>query len=117
MKQGSSTPLPKKQGFVFVARVQDFREGVPMTVRIMGKPVSAFRRADGTYFAREMGCKHQGADLSTMPLQGTAVTCARHGWQFDLTTGRCLNRDAPPLREHEVAVEEDAVFVSLFPVS
>ena len=117
MKPGSAEPLPKKQGFVFVAYVQDFTNGAPKTVRIMGKPVSAFQREDGTYFAREMGCKHQGADLSTMPIQGNTITCSRHGWKFDLTTGHCINRDAPPLREHETALENDAVFVSLFPVS
>jgi nitrite reductase/ring-hydroxylating ferredoxin subunit len=115
MKPGSSSPRPKKEGFVFVARTEEFQPGAPRAVRIMGKPVGVILAADGTFSAREMGCKHQGADLTGMPITDNIVTCSRHGWQYDLTTGQCVNRDSPPLRAHDTAVEESNVFVSLFP--
>lgn len=115
MKPGQLKPLPKKSGFVFVAFVDDFRTKSSISVRIMGKPVAVFKK-DAAFFAREMGCKHQGADLSTMPMKNGIVTCQRHGWQYDLATGRCTSHDSPPLRAHEVAVEETAVFVALFPM-
>jgi nitrite reductase/ring-hydroxylating ferredoxin subunit len=117
VKPGQSVPKPKKEGYVFVAKVEDFKGPAPISVRIMGKPVAVFQRADGTYFAREAACKHQGADLSSMPIVNGTVTCGRHGWQYDLSTGQCINRDSPLLREHETAVESGAVFVSLFPRS
>ncbi len=113
----ASKPKPQKSGFVFVGFRHDFAEKRVITVRLMGKPVSVFQRKDGTFYSREMSCKHQGADLSMSPVSGGKVTCSRHGWQYDLTTGRCVNRDSPPLREHPVEVEGDAVFVALFPQS
>ena len=113
----ASQPKPQKSGFVFVGYRDDFSQKKVLTVRLMGKPVSVFQRNDGTFYSREMSCKHQGADLSMSPVSGGKVTCSRHGWQYDLATGRCVNRDSPPLREHAVEVEGDAVFVSLFPQS
>ena len=111
----TTKPKPQKPGFVFVGRLNDFNDAPMKSVRIMGKPVAVFRRSDGTFFSREMACKHQGADLTQSKVTGNRVTCVRHGWQYDLTTGQCINRDSPPLREHEVTVEEDALFVALFP--
>jgi nitrite reductase (NADH) small subunit len=73
-----------------------------------------FKGADG-FFSREMGCKHQGADLSRFAIGNHKVTCERHGWRYDLNTGECENHDSPPLRSHHVALEGDAVFVALFP--
>ena len=117
MKPGQGKPLPKKSGFVFVGRPADFDKKSHLTVRIMGKPVAVFRDRDTeAFYAREMGCKHQGADLSAMPIRDNIVVCDRHGWKYDVSTGRCISHDAPPLRPHEVAVEGDAVFVSLFPI-
>lgn len=117
MKPNSITPRPKKEGCVFVATVDDFYKKSQISVRIMGKPVSVFADNSQTaFFAREMSCKHQGADLSAMPIKDNKVTCSRHGWRYDLSTGECENANSPSLREHEVYVEEGNVFVSLFPL-
>jgi UDP-MurNAc hydroxylase len=36
-------------------------------------------------------CPHLGGDLSRFgTIDGTTLTCAMHGWQFDLATGKCL---------------------------
>lgn len=118
MASDSTGARPKKQGFVFVAHLEDFKTRSQISVKIMGKPVSVFQKKDtGTFFAKEMACKHQGADLSTLPVKNNEVVCRRHGWKYNVVDGECVNHDSPPLRAHEVAVEEDAVFVSLFPAS
>lgn len=105
---------PTKSGYLFVGYEHDFKPMIPVTVRLMGKPVSVFQGEDG-FFAREMGCKHQGADLSTSPIRDGQVTCSRHGWKYNLLTGECQNQDSLPLRSHHVAVEDGAVFVAIFP--
>jgi UDP-MurNAc hydroxylase len=39
-------------------------------------------------------CPHLRGDLSRFgEISGTTLTCTMHGWQFDLTTGRCLATD------------------------
>ena len=114
MKSSATKETPKKKGYIYVGHVSDISAEKPVTVRLMGKPVSVFKGEDG-FFAREMGCKHQGADLSGFPAVNHKVTCQRHGWRYDLLTGACENHDSPPLRTHHVAVEGEAVFVALFP--
>ena len=102
---------------MFVGYQDEIAQKSFVSVRIMGKPVAVFTGDSGGLFSREMACKHQGADLTAGHFRGSEVTCHRHGWQYDVSTGECLNRESPPLREHEVAVEDGAVFVSLFPRS
>jgi UDP-MurNAc hydroxylase len=37
-------------------------------------------------------CPHMGGDLSRFgSIEGSTLTCAVHGWRFDLRTGRCLS--------------------------
>jgi UDP-MurNAc hydroxylase len=39
-------------------------------------------------------CPHMRGDLSRFgQTRGSILTCTMHGWQFDLTTGRCLTAD------------------------
>jgi nitrite reductase/ring-hydroxylating ferredoxin subunit len=114
LKSSGKRETPKKKGYIFVGYKEEIDPEKPVTVRLMGKPVTLFKRGDDL-FAREMACKHQGADLSSALIRGDLVTCSRHGWQYDILTGQCQNQDSPPLRSHHVATEGEAVFVALFP--
>lgn len=47
----------------------------------------------------ERYCPHRQADLATFgSLDGCVLTCELHGWQFDLSTGRCLTADDRAIR-------------------
>ena len=109
--------LQKRKGFVFVGYLTAFRVKPFLVIHLMGKPVAVFKRSDGTLFAWEMACTHQGADLTKGILEGGVVTCPRHGRRFDLETGECLNRNSPPLRKHAVRLKGYGVYVSLAPKS
>jgi UDP-MurNAc hydroxylase len=55
-------------------------------------------------------CPHLRGDLSRFgSVEGTTLTCAMHGWQFDLPTGRCLTSEAPghELRSRPVSQEDE----------
>ena len=107
---------PSAPQMVRAARAADL-DGAPFkAISLLSKRVAIFRTADGGYTAREMSCKHQGADLTAGLFDGGAVTCPRHGWRYDLATGACLNQPlSPPLRRHAVRVEGDEIWVSLRP--
>jgi UDP-MurNAc hydroxylase len=50
-------------------------------------------------YVMERYCPHRRADLSIFgEVDGGILTCALHGWQFDLETGRCLTADDRRLR-------------------
>jgi len=53
----------------------------------------ALTRLRGRVIAFRNTCPHAGSPLSGGSLSRDAVTCPRHGWRFELTTGVC--RDQP----------------------
>ena len=55
-------------------------------------PVEQFWEADGYRIQRR--CPHLKADLTKFAtIENGVLTCALHGWQFELATGRCLTSD------------------------
>ncbi|MEP6659370.1 MAG: MBL fold metallo-hydrolase [Acidimicrobiales bacterium] len=52
----------------------------------------------------ERWCPHNHADLAEFgTVTDGVLTCAMHGWRFDLATGRCLNSDRRSLRVRPAA--------------
>jgi UDP-MurNAc hydroxylase len=59
-------------------------------------------------YVMERYCPHRRADLSIFgEVDGTVLTCALHGWQFDLETGACLTADDRRLRVRRAAAVDD----------
>ncbi|WP_236061623.1 Rieske 2Fe-2S domain-containing protein [Actinacidiphila acididurans] len=49
-------------------------------------------------------CPHLRADLSRFgTIESDVLTCALHGWRFDLTTGECLTSDGHEIRASRTA--------------
>jgi nitrite reductase/ring-hydroxylating ferredoxin subunit len=66
--------------------------------------------ADGRLYAFDDTCTHMGCSLARGELEGTTVTCACHGSQFDVTSGEVLRGPAQrPVRSREVQVDGDAL--------
>ncbi len=54
-------------------------------------------------WAMQARCPHLKAELAHFGVvEGTTLTCRMHGWQWDLTTGRCLTSKGHELRCHWV---------------
>jgi nitrite reductase (NADH) small subunit len=75
--------------------------------------IVALYNIEGTYYALDGICPHQGGPLGKGKLNGQVVTCPWHGFQFDVSTGKHCS--LPNLRQPQfpVRVEEGAVFVAL----
>jgi nitrite reductase (NADH) small subunit len=48
----------------------------------------ALFNVDGSFFALDGVCPHQGGPLGKGILSGCIVTCPWHGWQFDVRSGQ-----------------------------
>ncbi|MGE0639007.1 MAG: Rieske (2Fe-2S) protein [Thermoanaerobaculia bacterium] len=92
-----------------IGRSEEFPPETMRVLRLLGRAVAVRRDATGLLTARELSCRHQGADLSAGVREGTVVTCPRHGWRYDLETGRCLTDPDFPLRRLEIFEEEGFV--------
>ena len=53
---------------------------------------------NGAVHALANGCPHAGNPLVDGEVLGPTLTCAYHGWKFDLETGACLAGDEPARR-------------------
>jgi nitrite reductase/ring-hydroxylating ferredoxin subunit len=102
--------------YIRLANTEDFEQTKIKSYKIMGKNIAIIQRKNGTFYAIEASCKHQGADLTTGEIKNNIATCPRHQWQYDLETGECLNHESLPLRKHDLRIEEGQLLVSLFPV-
>jgi nitrite reductase/ring-hydroxylating ferredoxin subunit len=62
----------------------------------------------GSFYATQSKCTHKQGELSQGKLDGSVVTCPKHGAQFDVITGAVLRGPATvPLRTCKVIVEGD----------
>ncbi len=55
---------------------------------VAGHQVVALFNVEGTLYALDGICPHQGGPLGKGHLQDAVVTCPWHGWQFDVRTGQ-----------------------------
>lgn len=84
---------------------------------LLGRAVRIWRDQSGEWRAMEMVCRHQNGDLSQGTREGEIVTCPRHGWRYDLSTGECLTEAWAGLRRYEVRIEGDTMLVSQRPLA
>jgi nitrite reductase/ring-hydroxylating ferredoxin subunit len=99
--------------YIKIAKVSDFTNVTIRSYSIIGKKIGVIKRSDGTFYAIDVACKHQGADITKGPIVNNVATCPRHQWQYDLETGKCLNHDSPDLRRYPLKIDNDSILVSL----
>lgn len=98
--------------FVEVALVEQFPPGNGRVVRINGKDLAIFN-VDGTIYAMDDSCRHQGLSLGTSKLEGKIVTCRGHGWKYDVTTGSTLASPGYGVAAYPVKVVDGKIMVAV----
>lgn len=99
--------------FERVANVTDTPAGT-ISVHEVGGVRIALCNVDGTFYAIDDVCTHDGGALDQGELEGNLVECPRHGARFDVTTGRPVVLPAVrPVKTYPVVVEGDEVKVDV----
>lgn len=98
--------------WVRVASVSEIPPGAGKEVHAEGRIVALYH-VEGSFFAIDGICPHQGGPLGQGVLEGTTITCPWHGWQFNVTDGKNLLNPGIEQERLEVRVEENEVFVSV----
>ncbi len=73
--------------WIAVARIEDCPPGESRELLAADRIVALFN-VDGTFYALDGVCPHQGGPLGKGKLCGAIITCPWHGWQFDVTSGQ-----------------------------
>jgi nitrite reductase/ring-hydroxylating ferredoxin subunit len=90
---------------VRIGKGTDLVPGEMRVFDVAGSNVTVAAAGDRLY-AFDDACTHMGCSLAAGELDGTTVTCACHGSQFDVTTGAVLRGPATrPVRSRAVEVQ------------
>ena len=97
----------------FAAKLSELPPWSKKVVTVNGQDVLLVN-VKGEVFACETECPHQGAPLSAALLkEAEHLTCARHGWHFNLRTGACREFPDYHLKVYPTKVEGDDILVDL----
>lgn len=98
---------------IAVAKKSEIPEGSAKRVVVDGVEV-LLCNAQGTLYAVEDVCTHDGAPLDQGRLEGCTIVCPRHGATFDVRTGEALTLPAiMPLPKYAVRLDGDDVYVEI----
>ncbi len=67
-------------------------------------------RAGGEYRVYDSRCPHQVTDIPNLALEGTTLTCPKHQWQFDVTSGECIAKGNHPLKQFDTKTENGRLY-------
>jgi 3-phenylpropionate/trans-cinnamate dioxygenase ferredoxin subunit len=99
--------------FIPVAKIGDVPVGEARVFSANGKHI-ALCNVDGTYYAIDDVCTHDGGPLGEGYLEGDQIECPRHGALFDVKTGKALTLPAvTPVNTYPVQVEGDEIKVQV----
>jgi 3-phenylpropionate/trans-cinnamate dioxygenase ferredoxin subunit len=97
--------------FKTAAKTSDIPVGQVRVFAVGGFDV-AIANVDGSFYAIDDVCTHDGGPLGEGTLFGDQVECPRHGARFDVKTGRVKALPAVlPVHTYEVLVEGDEIKV------
>ncbi len=96
--------------YIKVANAADVAPGTGLVAEVNGQAIAVFN-VDGTYHAVDNTCVHRGGPLGEGELEGEAVTCPWHGWQYNVKTGACVNNPSASVKSYQIKVEGTDVMV------
>ena len=110
-----------------VGTVAEIPPGARKVLEVAGRSIGVFN-IHGEFFALRNSCPHQGGPLCsgrlsgfiladrpgeyTYSRRGEILRCPWHGWEFDLTTGKCLT-DRRKLHRYPVNIDGNTIYVTL----
>jgi 3-phenylpropionate/trans-cinnamate dioxygenase ferredoxin subunit len=113
--------------YVSIGKADQLADGTMKEVTVNGHEV-LIARVGGTFYAAAGICPHMGGRLAQGKLEGTIVTCPRHGSQFDLANGNVVRwlrgsglfsrvgtalKSPRPLMTYNVKVERGEILVEV----
>ena len=113
--------------FVGALKTDELEDGTMRAVNVAGREILLARVGD-KYYASDNRCPHMNGKLSQGKLEGTVVTCPRHGSQFDLNDGRVVRwlkgsglisalgrviKSPRPIGTYTIKVEDDRILIEI----
>jgi len=100
--------------WIAVATLSECPPGTALEV-VAGERIVAVFNVEGTIYAVDGVCPHQGGPLGKGTLTGNVVTCPWHGWQFNVCTGQHELNAKIALGLLPVRVERETILIDCHP--
>jgi nitrite reductase/ring-hydroxylating ferredoxin subunit len=73
--------------------------------KVDGRSVFIYRSGDDcqVYDSR---CPHQVTNIPHLALEGVRLTCPKHQWAFDISSGECVDKGNRPLNRFESRISK-----------
>jgi nitrite reductase/ring-hydroxylating ferredoxin subunit len=98
--------------FVEVVPLDQLPPGKGSIFTVGDKSVAVFNVA-GTIYAMDDTCPHAGGSLGMGRLDGSIVTCPKHGMKFDVTNGCFAGTPDSGVESYPVKVMDGTIMVAL----
>jgi nitrite reductase/ring-hydroxylating ferredoxin subunit len=97
---------------VFAAKLTEVPNFGKKVVTVNGQELLLIN-VKGVVFACENECPHQGSPLQSGIVKDNYLSCPRHGYRFELASGRCLDHPEFALKVFPVQLQADDILVDL----
>ncbi len=98
--------------FLKAADLSELQPGSCKTAEVGGKEIALFN-VDGTVYALDNTCLHQGGPLGDGMLDGDVVTCPWHMWQYNVQTGANVVDNSVKISSYPVRVDGTEIKVAV----
>jgi len=98
--------------FMKVASTNELSPGQCKVAQAGAKTVALYN-VEGKLYALDNTCLHRGGPLGEGSITGTVVTCPWHGWQYDVTNGKCMANPSMAVATFSLKVEGDSIMVEV----
>jgi nitrite reductase/ring-hydroxylating ferredoxin subunit len=98
--------------FVRTVKLGELPPGTVREFSVEGRAI-ALANVEGKIYAINNLCLHHGGPLGQGMLEGKAVTCPWHSWQFDVTNGKSLQNPSVGVDCYRTEVRGDDIFVEV----
>ena len=99
--------------FVRVAAATEIPVGQGTQVDVGGVTLALFNAGGGRFHATSPLCPHEDGPLAEGWIEGDAVVCPWHGFDFELATGRCRVDEGLAITVYPVRVTGGDIEVDL----
>jgi nitrite reductase/ring-hydroxylating ferredoxin subunit/alkylhydroperoxidase/carboxymuconolactone decarboxylase family protein YurZ len=96
--------LTKEAAWHDVGAADSFKDGDTARVPCEARELFVYRE-DDDFKVYDSRCPHQVTNIPHLALSGTELTCPKHHWKFDITTGQCIAVGDRPLKKFDSKVE------------
>ena len=96
--------INRVQAWYDVGAETDFKDDETARVPCSGRELFVYRKG-AKFRVYDSRCPHQVTNIPHLALQGNELTCPKHHWKFDITTGQCIEIGTQPLKHFDSKVD------------